>query len=81
MQDIVEKFFKPGKLVVDLFSGKFATAKMCLDLPRHRRFLCCEADTECFAASTEELVETYAKQILTRKLDIFGADGFWIRSG
>lgn len=31
-------------------------------------------DFECSAASTEVLVETYARQVLDEKLDIVGSD-------
>lgn len=33
MRNIVEKFFEPCNLVVDLLSGMVTTAKVCLKLP------------------------------------------------
>lgn len=65
MKDVVVKFFKPGELVVRLFSGTFATAEACLELSRHHLFVSCKIDSECFAACKKALVEMYARKVLT----------------
>lgn len=75
MEDLVNNYSKPGKLVVDLFSGTFATAIVCLKLPRHRCFVGCELDSDSFAASTEGLIETFARGVLSKKSAISGTDG------
>lgn len=67
MRDLVEKFSKPCELVVDPFSGTFATA--CLELLRLRHFVGCKVDVGCPAASTKALDKTYARQILGKKSD------------
>lgn len=48
MQDLVDKFSNPGELLVDLFPGTFAAAKVCLEALRHCRFVGCESYSECF---------------------------------
>lgn len=74
MQEIVDEFSKPGRLVVNLVSGTFATANACLKLSWHRCFVGCKVGAECFAASTAVLAETYARQVLTEKSDASGTD-------
>lgn len=56
IENIANKFSKLGNLSVDLFFGTFGTARSCLMLPRHRRFVDSEVDAHCFAASTKRLV-------------------------
>lgn len=74
MRDPVETFFRPGELVVDLFSGRFSTAKACFELLQHHPFVDCKVDSKWLAARTDALVETYATQVLNKKLDIWGID-------
>lgn len=64
MQYLADKVSRPVKLVVDPFSGTFATAKECLKLLPHRCFGVCKVVTECFAASTKVLAETHAGLVL-----------------
>lgn len=52
MQDLVDKSGKPGELVVDLFCGTLVTERAYLELPGNNRFMGCEVDAECIAAST-----------------------------
>lgn len=65
-------FSKPAELVVDPFSGAFANAKGCLKLPQHHCFMDFDVDVDCFAASTEAPVQTYARQVLDEEVDISG---------
>lgn len=44
VHDFVDKLSKPGELIIDLFSGIFATAKACLEHPRHCGFAGCKVD-------------------------------------
>lgn len=72
MKDLVNKFFKSGELVADRPSGMAGTVRACMELLRHHGSLGCAADAECFAASTEIVIDTYEIQALNEKLDIFG---------
>lgn len=66
IKGLVTKFCKPGEPVVDQFPGTFATAKARSKLPGRRRWDTSETNSECFAASTETLVETYTRNVLNR---------------
>lgn len=68
--DIVEKFPKPGELVVDIFSSIFVTDKACLALSQNRCFVVCKIGAICFAARVEALVEMNARQVLNGKSNI-----------
>lgn len=57
IQALVNQLFKASELVVDLFSLPLGTAKACLKLQRHRRFVGSEIHSEGFAPSTGELAE------------------------
>lgn len=72
MQDLVERFSKPGELIVDLFSGTFAIAETCLKVRRPHRCVSCKDNDDHFAAITEVLFETYAIKVLEEKLQISG---------
>lgn len=61
MQNLDNSFLKPGELETNLFSGTFAIAKACLELPRHVDYVDCEVGVDCFVADTEELVETHVR--------------------
>lgn len=58
--DELRKFSRHGALVVDIFRGKVATAKVCLITLQHRCFVGCGTDQDCFKGSGVGLVETYA---------------------
>lgn len=74
VQNVFDYFSKPGELVVHLFHDSLATVGEHQELPPHRRFTGCKDDAKYFAASTEELVETYAKKVLNKKSDMSGSD-------
>lgn len=63
MENLIDEFPKSAEIVADLFSGTFATSKMCFDLPRS----CCsvgrKAHVERFAAKTELVVEKCRRQV------------------
>lgn len=61
-------------MVVDLLYGAFATSEACLELSQHRRFVGCEVHSDCSVASTEALVGTYTRQVLTGKSDVSVTD-------
>lgn len=70
MKDLLVKFSSPAEVVLDTCAGTFATAKVCMLLPEHRRFVGCEKDGECFSRSLGSVVEVYGKQFLNPKSDI-----------
>lgn len=72
MEDFVRNGSNHGELVDDLFSGDFATAKGCLELLRRCCFVYWEVDDEHFAASTEALAGTNARQLLNENANSFG---------
>ena len=73
MKDIVSKFSKPGDLVMDPFSGTCSTAKACLSLNKHRRFVGCELDENCLKQSIEGVLKVFAEQVLSDTSDIHGS--------
>lgn len=66
-QDVADRFSKPDELVAHMLSGTFPTAVACSEFPRQLRFVGFEVDVDCFTASTEVLIETYERQILSEK--------------
>lgn len=70
MMDDVSKFSEPGELVMDRFWGTFATGKAYMMLAKHRVFVRCEKDSECFQPALPSLVEMYARQVLNPELGI-----------
>lgn len=74
MEDLVNKYYEPDELSVDLFFGTFRAVQACLELPRNRRFVVCQVNAEFYAASAEALVATYGRQVLNMRLVISGSD-------
>lgn len=73
MKDLVDRFPKARELVYNPLSGTIATAKACMELPRHRSYVDCNVHAKCFAASVEALAEMYAKQVLIETSESFGS--------
>lgn len=63
MENLVNHLSKPAELLVYQVFGMSATGKACLELLWIRRFTDCKVEADCFAASTEALDETYARQV------------------
>jgi len=72
MMDLVQKFTKPGMLVLDPFAGTLSVAKACLSLNKHRRFIVSDADAACVKVSLPSLVLVLAKQFLNEDSDLEG---------
>lgn len=49
-------------------------AKACMEIPQHRRLVGCDIDAHFFAARTEVLGETYARQVLNERSNISGTN-------
>lgn len=71
---IFEKLSKPGAFVPALLLSTFPTAKAYLKLSENRSFVRYEAYVDRFAVDTVALAETYARQALNKKPEIFGGD-------
>lgn len=54
--DVVPRFCKDEKLVVDTYAGTLATLKASLQFPQHHRLVGCWKDRVCFAESLPSLV-------------------------
>lgn len=67
IQNLVKNLSNPVELIFDLFCGTLATAKAGLEHPQLRSWFGCKVLAECFAASTEALIETYGRQALSEK--------------
>lgn len=56
IQVIVGRFIKPGDIVLDSFEGTFATTKVCILLPKHRKFTGGYFSEECMEAALPYVV-------------------------
>ena len=70
LMDLVAKFSPAGGRVVDLFAGTYSVARACMKLPKHRQYIGCDVDGNCFAYAEDYLVETFARQLINAKSDI-----------
>ena len=67
IMDLVQKFSKPGDIVVDLFSGTYSTFHACLLCDEPRRFYGCDLDESTLDLCEERILESYARQLLNVK--------------
>lgn len=70
LKELVSRFSQPGDIVVDLFSGTFSTAVACFQLEKHRRFVGCEQDTNCFEIARDFVTKRFAESIVDGINDI-----------
>lgn len=68
MKDVVKKFSKAAQPILDLCAGTSGTASACMMVTKHRRFVGCENDATCYAASMASIVEAPARKIISEKL-------------
>ena len=66
------RYKKHHETVVDCFGGTFTTAKACLELPKHPRFVGCEFDSHCVQVALPEVLDMLATQLRSRNSDIDG---------
>lgn len=74
MKHPVNKFQKPGELVIYMLYGILATAQACLNFLRYLLCVDSKVDTDCAAASLKNLAETHARQILNKESGTCGSD-------
>lgn len=74
MQDPLDKTYKSGELIANLFSATLVVAKACLELSRHRRFMDCKADVFVLQQAERRLVGTYETHVIYEKLSISGTE-------
>lgn len=74
MRYLASRLFKPDNYIVALLSDTPAIAKAYLEFQKQCLFVASEVDADCFATSTEVLVETYARLVLNERSDISGSD-------
>lgn len=70
LKELISRFSQPGDIVVDLFSGTFATALACFDIPEHRQFVGCEKDNNCYSHATKHVFKCISRIISERKTDM-----------
>ena len=70
LKELISRFFQPVAMVVDLFSGTFATALACFDLPKHCQFVGCETDNNCYSHATKHVFKCISRIISERKTDM-----------
>lgn len=58
-------------MIFDLLTGSSVTAKVCLLESKHRKFICCDSDSNCIEGIIPSHLDTLAMQILSEWLDIF----------
>lgn len=73
MADLVAKFSKRVKLVVDRCVRTFSAGKSCMVFSIHQWLFGCEIDALCFEASLPSVVETFALQVLIKDSYINGS--------
>lgn len=74
MKHIIQKFTKPGTLVVDACAVTFAVAKACMLLVKHRRFIGCKEDSSCVNEAILLLILLYARQLLSKASESDGEE-------
>lgn len=72
MKYIVQKFTRPGNVVIDACAGTFSVAKACLLLPKYRLFIKHEVEPGCVAKEMMQMILLYARQVLIKESAIDG---------
>ena len=67
---LINKFTKPGDLVLDPCGGTFSTLHACMALDNHRTFLGGDRDSECTVAVEDDLLRVFASQLLNPRSDL-----------
>lgn len=72
MIGIVQKFRKPGNLVVDTCAGTSSVAKAFIFLDKQRRPIGVEVDLSCATETMSQLILLYAREVLRAESDSDG---------
>ena len=67
---LINKFTKPGDLVVDVCAGTFSTMRACMEMNKHRRFVGCDKDETCSRLVQDEMICLFSKQVHNQLSDI-----------
>ena len=70
MMELISQHSQPGDIVVDPFSGTFATGKAAMSLPEHRVFVGSDMDKLCVARSLPKLCAVMSRVILSNNTDM-----------
>lgn len=73
MKDLVGEFSRLGDVVMDFCAGIGPTAKICILLDKHRKFVGCNVDSELLTAAEAGLVVILVSQMLNPKSHISGS--------
>lgn len=66
----IRKYTRPGAMVLDPYLGSGATAKSCLLLCKHRKFVGWDSDLDCALKMRPSLLRMFAEQVLCSDSDI-----------
>jgi len=61
MMELISRFTQPGDIVCDFVAGTFSTSTACFMLPKHRIFIGCEKDADCFKIADEKVINRFAE--------------------
>lgn len=78
--DVIRKLRSLREAIDDLWAGTFATAKACMLVLRHHRFVFCEIDPVCFKKFLLPVVEDFARQICIEGLNLVGKEDVQARA-
>lgn len=71
---ISQRSTKPGKVVLDHFSGTSSVAKAGLLFPKRRRLFSCFVNWSCVTEVVSQLMIIYAREKWNKELDIDGEE-------
>lgn len=69
MKDMVEPFSRDEDLSMHTSVGTIGTAKACMLLPRHQRFVGCDVVSFFFERAFPDVISTFPKQVFNEKTD------------
>lgn len=72
MKKIVQKFTKPGDLVMYACAGTLSATKACMNLLKHRKFIGCAVDPSCVTEMMTQLILPNAQELLSKESHIDG---------
>lgn len=67
---LINKFCRPGSLVVDACAGTYSTMTACMALGKHRRFVGCDRDESCSVIVQDAMIRFFSQQVHNPQSDI-----------